>query len=320
MLSKDIKKIICFILLLLGGFALVTYVGNVLIIGEKIGNITHSFVEVFIDVLFIFGPLVFVIWKIKKDVLKYRFVCFDNITDLNASREQLDDFLSMLKECKDQENLLKDLNLALQSSSTIDKNEFIKKYIKECDEKVTAAGFEIAFLAAISVLISSQRVTDTLGMLFWNFRIISKILAVYGVRPSLSALIKLYCNVLFSALLVGSIEEVLDNFDMPVTSKIPFVSPLTQAIATIYACLRTVKLTQYYLQHGVNANRINADREAREFAGNNLAEVWRNEAFQRKIKELFNSGIDIFKDRAYAFWSNLFGGIRNRFKRDSNFV
>ena len=66
MFTKKIKKVVWLVLLLLLGFAVVTYVGNVLTIGEKIGNITCTLVEVLVDVLLIFGPIAAVIWKIRK--------------------------------------------------------------------------------------------------------------------------------------------------------------------------------------------------------------------------------------------------------------
>jgi len=316
MKSTEIKKLIWGLLLPLLFFAVITYVGNVLIIGEKIGKITCSLVEILVDILLIFGPLAIVIWKVKKDVLKYKFVCFDKLKDDRVSAEQLDDLLRDTAKNYSKENMPASLNLALMTNVKKDKIIHLGKYIEDCEKKSSAVGRELALLAALSVVVSPKKMTDTLGMLFWNFRIISKVLEIYGVRPSLSALVKLYCNVLFSSLLVGSIEEVMENFDTPVTGRIPFLSPITQAVATIYACSKTVKLTQYYLNHGVNADKTIPLKEARTYAFNNLKEVWHDKTFQETMEMAFNCGMDFLKDKFYSFWKDLFSGKNKDFDKN----
>lgn len=319
MFSKEFKKVVWLVLLFLFSFAAVTYVGNVLTIGEKIGNITCTLVEILVDVLLIFGPIAAIIWKIKKDILKYKFVCFDKISDENVSREKIEDFLDGLKEKYVQDEIPANLQAALTAVAVTDKRKYINDYIAECEKKSSAVGREIAMLAALSVVVSPRRMTDTLGMLFWNFRIISRILKIYGVRPSGLALIKLYCYVLFSSLLVGSIEEVMDHFNPPEIKAIPFLSPLTQAVATIYACLKTVKLTQYYLQHGVDADKSTALKEARIYAFKSLPEIWKDATFTEKLKKVFDLGMDFVKDKFYSFWSDLFSGKNKDCRSDKAF-
>jgi hypothetical protein len=301
MFSKEIKKIVWLVFLLMISFSVVTYVGNVLIIGEKIGRVTYPLVEIIIDVLFILGPITAVIWKIRKDVLKYKFVCFDEITADNVSREKIYDFLNGVKENSHQEEISSNLKLAYQAIAITDKKKYVKNYLEECDNKSAAAVRQMTILAALSVVVSHKSVVDTLGMFFWNFRIINKVLEIYGVRPSLLALIQIYCNVLFSSMLVGSIEEVMDHFDTP-DINIPFLSPLTQAVSTVYACLKTEKLTKYYLQHGLASDRKNAISEARKYALKSLPGLLYDDFFQEKVKIIYTSGKDYIGDKVKLFW------------------
>ena len=319
MKNKGIKKLFWLLLLPLLVFLLVTYLGNVLTIGDKIGNITGAWGEVIVDIILIFAPLALLFWKIKEDFLGYKFVCLNDLYLENTSIKEIDDFIDNVVEKYDNEELPASLKEALLADSRTDKKIAVKKYIGECEKKSAAVGREIALLAALSVVVSPRRMTDTLGMLFWNFRIISKVLEIYGVRPSGLALIKLYCYVLFSSLLVGSIEEVMDHFNPPEIKAIPFLSPLTQAVATIYACLKTVKLTQYYLQHGVDADKSTALKEARIYAFKSLPEIWKDATFTENLKKVFDLGMDFVKDKFYSFWSDLFSGKNKDCRSDKAF-
>ena len=315
MFGKEIKKFVWWALVFLFVFAAVTYVGNVLTIGEKIGNMTCSLVEILVDVLLIFGPIIAIIWKIKKDVLKYRFVCLDNITAEDVSREKLEDFLARLKENYAEDEIPANLQSALQAVARTDKLAYVKEHIKDCEKKSDAAGREIAMLAALSVVVSPERMTDTLSMLFWNFRIISRVLKIYGVRPSGWSLIKLYGYVLFSSMLVGSIDEVIESFTPEI--KIPFFSQFTQAVATIYACLKTVRLTQYYLMHGVDCDKKDALKNARAHALKNFVEILHDGSFQSNISKVVDAGKDLMTDSFKNIGENLSGSKNNEVKKDS---
>ena len=315
MFTKEFKKVVWLVLLFLFSFAAVTYVGNVLTIGEKIGNITWTLVEILVDVLLIFCPIAAIIWKIKKDILKYKFVCLDKIIDENVSQEKIEDFLLDLKENYAPDEIPANLQSALQHGAVIDKRKYIKDYIADCEKKSDAAGQEIAMLAALSVVVSPERMTDTLSMLFWNFRIISRVLKIYGVRPSGWSLIKLYGYVLFSSMLVGSIDEVIESFTPEI--KIPFFSQFTQAVATIYACLKTVRLTQYYLMHGVDCDKKDALKNARAHALKNFVEILHDGSFQSNISKVVDAGKDLMTDSFKNIGENLSGSKNNEVKKDS---
>ena len=317
MFSKEIKKFVWLVLVFLFVFAAVTYVGNVLTIGEKIGNITCTLVEILVDVLLILGPIAILVWKIKKDVLKYKFVCLDKITDENVSQEKIEDFLHNLRENYAPDEIPANLKSALQHGAVIDKRKYIKDYIADCEKKSDAAGQEIAMWAALSVVVSPERMTDTLSMLFWNFRIISRVLKIYGVRPSGWSLIKLYGYVLFSSLLVGSIDEVIENFNTP-EIKIPFVSHATQAVATIYACLKTVRLTQYYLMHGVDCDKKNALKDARSHAVKNVWGMLHDGSFKSKMSEVVDAGKNLMADSFKNVVENLSGSKNKEVEKDSS--
>ena len=55
-------------------FLLISYVGSVLLIGEKLGRITNGYVEAVADILLVFGPLLFPCWTLRRHFLNYKFV------------------------------------------------------------------------------------------------------------------------------------------------------------------------------------------------------------------------------------------------------
>ena len=292
---NELKKIAFFVLFLLFVLTVFTYIANVLTIGEKIGNITCIGIEIAVDLLLVLGPIVVIFWQVHKYILKYTFACFDEVTNKDVSREKITKFLCVVKENYSQDEIPQNLQLALQSIAITDKIKYTQAYIEDCEKKSNVKGKKTAILASLSVSISSKQVTDTLCMLFWNYRIIGEVLKIYGVRPSGFALIKLYCHVLFSSLIIGSMEEVFDNFTIP-NINIPFLGHVIQGGATLYTCLKTVKLTQYYLQHGLDSDKKTAIKEAKKYAKTNLFLVLQDIDFITDFKKTITQGRDIIKD------------------------
>ena len=72
--SLFLKKLVYIVFVPLIVFSLVIYVGNALLISEKIGSIFGKtagvFVEVFLDAVLIFLPVIVVVWQFKKNLFK----------------------------------------------------------------------------------------------------------------------------------------------------------------------------------------------------------------------------------------------------------
>lgn len=288
-------KLFCLIFLPLIIFTLVIYVGNVLLISEKIGQLfggtTGSIIEITLDVCFIFLPLLIVGWQIKKNLFKFKSYNLDKILSEETSSLELDNFVNNIN------------NGALdhaKNQSMRDQKIEINKYITKSKQKVKTETAQTALLAAVSVVVSPHSFGDSFCMLIWNCRTVNQVLEIYGFRPRGISLITLYFKVLFSSLLVGSIEEVMDNL-FP-GEKIPLLSPVVQAFAAAYAIFKAAHLTEYYLQHGLEIDHKEARLSACTEARDSLLYLKDNDDFKTKSKEVVEMGFDALTERIKALF------------------
>ena len=170
----------------------------------------------------------------------------------------------------------------------------IKEYCCLAQKTVRKEVLNTALLAAVSVIASPRSFGDAFCMLIWSCRVTNQVLSIYGFRPRGIALLKLYINVIFSSMLVGSIEEVMENF-IP-GEKIPFLSPVVQALAAAFAVFKAAHLTEYYLQHGVEVDHGEARKSAVKSAKESLKSLKDDDEFKSKSREIVDSGLNALKD------------------------
>lgn len=287
MKEANIKKFLYIILVPVIFLTSIIYIGNVLLIGEKIGSLFGSkfggIIEVFLDICFIFLPFFLIFWQVKSNLFKYKSFCLEKILSDKCDPEELDAFVKTvddqsLNRAKSRHNLLSE----------------IRQYLCKTKDEVKKKTANIALLAAISVVVSPRSFGDSFCMMVWSCRAINQVLEVYRFRPRGISLIKLYFKVLFSSLLVGSIEEVMENL-FP-GEKIPLLSPVVQAFAAAFAIFKAAHLTEFYLIHGLNSNhetaRLTACREARQ----SLISLKNDENFKNKSKEVVGAGCEALKE------------------------
>ncbi len=258
--SSFLKTLFYIIFLPLLVFAVVTYVGNVLVISEKVSSIfvesIAAWVEISLNVVLIFLPVLAIAWQFKNNFFKYKTFSLDKVLDENADNAVRKKFVSsMNNDCPFKATLE-----AACNGSGDDLRSEIEKYRKKAQSALEEKIYETADLAVISVVASQQSFGDAISMLVWSCRVINQVLSIYGFRPHGVALLKLYFNVIFSSLLIGSIEEALDNSF--IGQKLPWVGGFIQGASAMFSIFKAAYLTEYYLQHGMDANHDAARREA----------------------------------------------------------
>lgn len=286
------KKFFYFIIFPIIVFSLVVYIGNVLLIGEKIGNVFGNrigcIVEILFDTFFIFIPLFLVLWQIKKNLFKYKPYKLEEICDDKASENEINNFAKLINN--------ESLNKAV---SNLEKREIIKNLLGQAKKDVREKTVNTAILAAVSVFVSPRSFGDFFCMMLWSFRTINQVLQIYGFRPHGMSLVKLYIKVLFSSLLVGSVEEIMDNI-FP-GEKIPFLSPAVQAFAAAFAIFKTAHLTEYYLIHGLR-NHEDARKAACKEAHRSLASLKENDEFKARKKEILEISYRELEEKIKSFF------------------
>ena len=269
MKEANIKKFLYIILVPVVFLTSIIYIGNVLLIGEKIGSLFGSkiggVIEFFWDICFIFLPFCLVFWQIKSNLFKYKSFCLEKIRSCKCDSRELDAFVKTVN---------------IKDSTKCE----IESYVIRSRDEVKKKTANIALLAAISVVVSPRSFGDSFCMMVWSCRAINQVLEVYRFRPRGISLIKLYFKVLFSSLLVGSIDEVMENI-FP-GEKIPFLSPVVQAFAAAFAIFKAAHLTEYYLENGLDVNHDTARLKACRAARESLVSLKDNEDFKNKSEEV----------------------------------
>ena len=292
--SSLLKKLFLVIFIPVIVFALVTYIGNVLVISEKVSSIfiesVGYWVEISLNVVLILFPVLAVAWQFKKNFFKYKTFSLDKVLDPKADNSVRKKFISsMNSDCP----LKAPLVAACKKS---DLYNAIKKYRDEAHSKMEQQIYQTASLAAISIVASPQSFGDAIFMLYWCCKVTDQVLSIYGFRPHGLALLKLYFNVICASLIAGSIEEITDNF-FP-GKKLPVVGGVIQASATAYAIFKAAYLTEYYLQHGVDSDHSVARSEAANRARKSLF-------FCLGKKEFWTGNMNIVSSLLSKMWDSI---------------
>lgn len=151
-------------------------------------------------------------------------------------------------------------------------NEIFDKRLKQMNGLI----YSNAKYVFLSTSISQNGSFDAIASLFINVKLIRDMINMLGFRPSYSQLLKIYVNVIGSAILARGIDELLEEIDVeaiiPALGNIPFVSTVSSSVSggalNAFFTLRIGYITKQYLKNpdkfiAADARRI-AKKEAKE--------------------------------------------------------
>ena len=200
--------------------------GNVIIIGDKIGQITHVYVEyLFYAVLLILG-YIYIIRPIVKMHLSPEFPTLRvdenwNRNELYAFAKKLRDNCSYIsdKEIRKSHRDYLDEHIRHNCAQTenlklIITNEVDRRINGDTDLRVAGVDSRIKEWAKsvfIVTAVSQNSLFDTLSVLILNYRMIADIILASGFKPTKSQLFKLYVRILSTALFTYFTSHVFSN-------------------------------------------------------------------------------------------------------------
>lgn len=204
--------------------------GNVIIIGDKIGQLTHVYVEyLFYAVLTILG-YIYIIRPIAKMHHSPEFPTLRvdedwSRNELYAFAKKLRDNCNYISDKKIKEKHRDYLDEYIQHNSAqpenlkiIISNEVNRRINGDTDLGVFGVDNRIKEWAKsvfIVTAVSQNSIFDTLSVLILNYRMIADIVLASGFRPTKSQLFKLYVKILSTALLTYCTSQVFsDNGDL----------------------------------------------------------------------------------------------------------
>ena len=200
--------------------------GNAIIIGDKIGKLTHVYVEYLFYAILIILAYIYIIRHIIKMHFSPEFPTLRvdegwSRNELYAFAKKLRDNCNYISDKKVKENHRDYLDKYIQHNSAqpeklkiIISNEVNRRINGDPDLGVSGIDSRIKEWAKsvfIVTAVSQNSIFDTVSVLILNYRMIADIVLASGFRPTKSQLFKLYVKILSTALLTYCTSQVFSG-------------------------------------------------------------------------------------------------------------
>lgn len=215
--------------MILVGIVATTLLGNIIIIGDKIGELTHRYVELgfYGAVLVTFAVLII------RPIIRIHYapefpkLNIDDETDLakiyNFGRKLASNcsYIADSKERKQHKEKL--IKLLISNSNNKDalkeiiSNEICRRVDGDKEHDIKGINTRIkdwAVTVFMVTAVSQKSSIDTLSVIYFNYKMIEDIVLASGFRPTRRQLFKLYIRILGTAFVSFISSELTDNIDL----------------------------------------------------------------------------------------------------------
>ena len=245
-------------------------IGNILTIGDKIGNLVHPYMEYAFYVIILLLSVFYIVVPICK-VLRMPTLpeldikdggTIDKTKKLAKRLVNTCTYLDDKSERKIHSNKLSQ-EIANASSDISKLNQIVREELDLRFSKARKEIFQAATCSFAATAVSQNSTIDTLSMLIINCKLIHKIIQASGFRPNVQQTVRIYVSVIFSAFFAHvsqvGIEKgatlIVNNF-IKGLKRVPFGEVIVGSVidGTINALmtLRVGYLTLSYLKQGAN--------------------------------------------------------------------
>lgn len=270
---KTLKKIAIFAMILLGAYFSLQYVTGVMLLGEKLDTLCHAkgWLELVFDISLILAPVVLLFISFC-NLLKYKSIKIRSGKTAPDNPDTIRYFRTIRSLAENNNNLTEEeRKKIINEFAKNDSRAAIELFFSSLKKKGDAIGRNYAAMAACAVVLSPIGSGDMLLSLSWNFRLVHKLIEMYGIRPSIKKIMCIYEHVCFASFTASSIEEILDagtidKLTGDLLSFIPLKEQLLQATYQCFVTMRTCYLTQYYLTHDLEEKEPQLMHQAKIFA------------------------------------------------------
>lgn len=276
--------------------------GNIITIGDKIGTMTHPYVEYVFYITILLLTIWFVVVPVYKVLSTPSLPALD--IDENTSEEKtrkmsklLIGSCSYIEDTEEQKKHRNDLKAGIANcTSDISKlKDVLNAELKGRFDLARTEIYKAASYAFASTAISQNSTIDTLSVLMTNCKLIHKIIQLSGFRPNFEQLVKIYTNVIFSAFFAHITQagaeqsaSILVNQFIKGLKSIPFgeafAGSMLDGTVNALMTLRVGFLTLSYLKAGAQGTISEKDKtSATNEAINSLPKV-----ISEKAKNILN--------------------------------
>lgn len=238
-----------FILWLLGlGLLVLTCVlSDIITLGEKMSELHPWLGYIFytlIGAMLLFLVLIPTIRIILTP--EYKGYKVEDIHSLTSN--ELDNYIARLRLSKEQRIHIAQAN---------DRSDALKALLDERKTQADDIVRSTAETVFVITAVSQNGSVDMLSTLSMNVRMINRLIRLQEFRPSFIQLFKLYVSIITSAIVIGSVDELMDDIDLggvigatglKVAGAI--LKSATNGAANAFVTLKVGKCTQKYLEEG----------------------------------------------------------------------
>lgn len=200
---------------------------------------------------------------------EYKGSRVDNIHVLSS--EELDKYIAQLRLSKEQRAHIAQAN---------DRSDVVKAILDERRHQADDLIRSTAETVFVVTAVSQNKSVDMISTLSMNVRMIGKLIRQQGYRPSYLQLFKLYVSVISSSIIIGSVDELMDDIDLGsligVTGMKLAGSILksgANGAANAFITLKVGKSTMKYLEEGAREFREHSKAVKREIRRNARKEL-----------------------------------------------
>lgn len=203
--------------------------GNMILIGDKLGELTHTYVEIGFYVIILALFIIFIIRPIRRvhrapELPKLKVDDINSKLELNKLARQLANNCKYITDQKTQathqRHLKQAISINMADAATL--REIIAKEIDiringDKDKEIKGINNRIkdwATTVFMVTAVSQNSKIDSLSVLYLNYKMIEDIILASGFRPTKSQLFKLYWRIISTALIAYVASDFTDDIDL----------------------------------------------------------------------------------------------------------
>ncbi len=237
-------------------FIIVVVLNNVIGIGQRLGHIHIS-----LEILFYLTSVGLFLYLIIVPIAKILMIPKAQISDFMSDHQEIDEktmtkFTDRMMKSKFIDTIDKEhLVTAKQNGNT---HEAIRDIYIEKAAKIEVEIEDTASLVLLTTAISQNGMLDAISILYYNIRMIKRIIQIAGFRPGISQIFKMVRDIFITAFIFNTIEEinpeemledVLDASGEKLFGKLisKISSSFIQGCFSSYVTLKLGYVTKYWL-------------------------------------------------------------------------
>ena len=211
---NDLKKYLIGCLIVIISFVLLMVIGNLIIIGDKLGEMTHPCCELIFYIVIAIFVFLFIIKPIY-DIFRVPEIPPLNIDGKESEMRRY--AMALVKNCnyiKDKSEKVrykKELNEIIKKANDKDLKYFVEEEIKKRVDGIDKIIFKYAGIVFIGTSVSQNSQFDSFAVISSNTKMVYEMIIATGFRPGIKQVFRIYINVIVTSLITFGTSHLFNG-------------------------------------------------------------------------------------------------------------